>query len=266
MIDWTHWHNEPWLIGGLVVLGWLYHLLTGPLRSSLAPGVSRSRTQTAAFYAGLVIFYLAVGSPLDQIGERFLLSAHMIQHQLLVYGAAICFWVGTPAWLVDRWFGSHPPRVIRALAHPICCGMVYTLTLSLWHAPDLYDLALRDKNVHVLEHLMFFGAALFFWAPLLSPSRLFPSLRPPVQILYVAAVTIGMTPVFAFIAFSENVLYPTYEYAPRIIASLSSQEDQLLGAAIMKIGGLMIMLIVAGVAFYRWSLRDRLAAGNDASA
>ncbi|MEY4088901.1 MAG: hypothetical protein RJB55_1172, partial [Verrucomicrobiota bacterium] len=24
MIDWRHWHNEPWLVGGLVVLGWLW--------------------------------------------------------------------------------------------------------------------------------------------------------------------------------------------------------------------------------------------------
>ena len=36
----------------------------------------------------LMVFYLAVGSPLDQIGERFLFSAHMLQHQLLVYPAA----------------------------------------------------------------------------------------------------------------------------------------------------------------------------------
>ncbi len=32
MIDWTHWHNEAFLIGGLIFLGWAYALLTGPLR------------------------------------------------------------------------------------------------------------------------------------------------------------------------------------------------------------------------------------------
>ncbi|MDX2187032.1 MAG: cytochrome c oxidase assembly protein [Opitutaceae bacterium] len=259
MIDWTHWHNEPYLIGGLVVLGWLYAVLTGPLRESLAPGATRTRAQAAWFYSSLVVFYLAVGSPLDQIGERFLLSAHMVQHQMIVYGAAIGFWLGLPPWLVDRLAPKGPPLWARALAHPISCGAVYTMTLSIWHAPELYDLALRDKNVHVLEHVTFFIAALFFWAPLLSPSRLFPALRAPVQILYVAAVTIAMTPVFAFIAFSENVLYPTYEYAPRILPRLSPAEDQLLGAALMKVGGLMIMLLVAGVAFYRWGERERTA-------
>ena len=38
MIDWRHWHNEPWLIGGLVVAGWLWAVLAGPFRVRLAPG------------------------------------------------------------------------------------------------------------------------------------------------------------------------------------------------------------------------------------
>ena len=29
MIDWTHWHNEPFLIGGLIFLGWLYAVQIG---------------------------------------------------------------------------------------------------------------------------------------------------------------------------------------------------------------------------------------------
>ena len=91
MIDWTHWHNEPHLIGGLVVLGWLYALFTGPLRDRLAPGASYPRGHAIKFYLALVVFYLAVGSPLDQIGERFLLSGHMVQHQLIMYVAAVLF-------------------------------------------------------------------------------------------------------------------------------------------------------------------------------
>ncbi|HTT55812.1 MAG TPA: cytochrome c oxidase assembly protein, partial [Opitutaceae bacterium] len=84
MIDWRHWHNEPFLIGGLIFLGWLYAILTGPLRARLAPGLPYPVWPAIKFYAALVIFYLTVGSPFDQLGERFLLSAHMVQHQLLM--------------------------------------------------------------------------------------------------------------------------------------------------------------------------------------
>ena len=60
MIEWTHWHNEPILIGGLIFLGWLYAILAGPWRERLAPGQPYPRRQAIAFYSALVIFYLAV--------------------------------------------------------------------------------------------------------------------------------------------------------------------------------------------------------------
>ena len=253
MIDWRHWHNEPWLIGGLVVLGWLWAVLAGPLRSRLAPPVPFPRWHALRFYLALFIFYLAVGSPLDQIGERFLFSAHMFQHQLLVYPAAILFLQGLPPWMVDpllqrRWVTAP----LRLLTHPLSCALVYSLVVGLWHAPSLYDLALRNKVVHVAEHLSFFAAALLYWWPLLSPSHVLPRRSHGVQMLYVLGVVITMTPVFAYITFSQDVLYPTYEYAPRLIANFTASDDQLLAGVMMKLIGLMVSLGAFAVSFYRW--------------
>ncbi len=256
MIDWTHWHNEPYLIGGLIFLGWAYALLCGPLRGRLAPGTAFPRGQAIRFYLALLIFYLAVGSPLDQIGESFLLSAHMIQHQLIIYPAAVLFLLGLPAWLVapiTRRPGLRP--LLRPLTHPVVCGLIFITTLSLWHVPVLYDWALQDKFVHVMEHVTFFASALFYWWPLLSPSREFPRISYGGQMVYLFAVTIGMTPLFAFLAFSTDVIYPTYEFAPRIIASLNATEDQLLGAAIMKLGGMAVTFIAFAWCFTRWYRR-----------
>ncbi len=263
MIDWGHWHNEPYLVGGLVVLGWLYALLVGPWRARLFPGHPFPRRHAAWFATSLVIFYLAVGSPLDQIGEKFLLTAHMVQHMALIYGAAVTFWWGLPPWLVAPLAaGPWRLRFWRVLGHPLTAGALYTLTLSVWHVPDLYDLALRDKLVHVVEHLMFFGAALIYWLPILSPLPAVPPRRPAVQMLYLLGVTIAMTPLFAFIAFSDNILYPTYEYAPRLLPRMSPMEDQLLGAATMKMGGLMMTALVLGLAFYRWYQDDLRRTGE----
>jgi putative membrane protein len=253
MINWTHWHNEPHLIGGLILLGWLFALCTGPFRERLAPGAAYPRRQALCFYLGLVVFYLAVGSPLDQIGERLLLSGHMIQHQLIMYVAAVLFLLGIPDWLAAkvtarRELGS----VLKFLTHPLICGLVYTLVYSLWHAPELYDWALQNRWVHITEHVMFFGASLFYWWPILSPSREYPRLPYGAQMLYLIGVVIGMTPVFAFIAFSNDILYPTYEFAPRLFDGFGPAEDQLLGAVIMKVGGMGVTFIVFIFAFYRW--------------
>ena len=116
MIDWRHWHNEPYLVGGLIFLGWLYTILAGPGRARLAPaGTTFPRGRAACFAGSLILFYLAVGSPLDQIGERFLFSAHMFQHQLLVYPCAILFLVGLPEWMVE-------PVLARPALRPFCAS------------------------------------------------------------------------------------------------------------------------------------------------
>jgi putative membrane protein len=253
MIDWRHWHNEPYLVGGLVFLGWLWAVLAGPLRARLAAEAPFPRRQAWCFYSALFMFYLAVGSPLDQIGERFLFSAHMLQHQLLVYPAAVLFLLGVPPWMIDRVL-ARPAlhRLGRFFTHPIICGLIYTLVVSLWHMPEAYDLALQNKVVHIAEHVMFFGSALFYWWPLLSPSRAFPPISYGAQMLYLVAVVIGMTPVFAYITFSHDILYPTYEFAPRLLANFSAADDQLLAGSAMKLVGMAVSGIAFAVIFFRW--------------
>ena len=259
MIDWRHWHNEPYLIGGLILLGWLYAILSGPLRARLGGPAAYPVRRAVYFYSALVIFYLAVGSPLDQIGERFLLSAHMLQHQLLIYPAASLLLLGLTDWMVRPVTGQPALRTLLGfLTHPMVCALIYTLTYSLWHAPSLYDWALQNKVVHVVEHVMFFGGALFYWWPVLSPSREYPPAGPATQMVYQVGVVIAMTPVFAFIAFSNNVLYPTYEYAPRLFPNFDAADDQLLGAAMMKLIGMFVAFCAFAVSFYRWYYRTEV--------
>jgi putative membrane protein len=256
MIDWTHWHNEPFLIGGLIFLGWLFAILTGPLRERLAPGAPFPRGHAFRFYSALLCFYLAVGSPLDQVAERFLLSAHMLQHQLIIYPAAVLFLLGLPDWLVRPVTARPALRpLLTVFTHPVVCGTLYTVVMTVWHLPAFYDLALQNRAVHIAEHFMFFGAALFYWWPLLSPAREYPPISYAWQMLYLVAVVIGMTPVFAYIMFSSDVLYPTYEYAPRI-TSLTAASDQLLAGAMMKLIGMSVAMIAFGVSFYRWYRTD----------
>ena len=266
MIDWTHWHNEPVLIGGLIFLGWLYALLTGPLRSRLVSAARYPRAHAVKFYAALVIFYLAVGSPLDQVAERYLLSAHMLQHQLIIYPAALLFLLGLPDWLVRPLTGRVGLQpVLRVLTHPVVCGAIFTAVMTAWHIPLVYDLALQNRPLHIAEHFTMFGAALFYWWPMFSPSREYPPASFAAQMLYLPGVLIGMTPVFAYITFSQDVLYPTYEYAPRIVIfglSVSAAGDQLLAGAMMKLIGMSVAAIAYGVSFFRWYQADAKTPGG----
>jgi putative membrane protein len=254
MIDWRHWHNEPFLTGGLILAGWLYAILAGPLRSVLAPQAPYPAGKAAMFYSALVLFYLAVGSPLDQVSERFLLSAHMVQHLLIMYPVALLMLLGTPSWMVDPLLS--PPRLrrpLRMLLHPVTCGAVSSLVISLWHAPFLYEWALQDKLVHVGEHLMFLAVSLLYWWPLASPSGAFPAPGYGARLLYICATEVAMIPVAAYVVFSGDILYPTYEYAPRLIAGFTPAIDQLTAGAIMKFIGMGVSLTAMGICFFKWS-------------
>ncbi len=253
LIDLRHWHNEPYLIGGLLLLAWGYAVLTGPLRARIAPQARPSRWRAVCYYSSLVLFYLAVGSPFDQLGERFLFSAHMAQHVVLIYPCAILWVLGLPAWLIDAVADRAVVRPLgRLFTRPVVAGATYVLVQSIWHVPALYDLALQDRLVHVLEHVMFFGSAVLYWWPVLAQSQVWPPMRLAGQMVYLFAVAVGLTPLFAFVTFSPDILYPTYEFAPRLIAGFSPMDDQLLAGAIMKLSNVAMTFLAFVAVFVRW--------------
>ncbi len=252
MIDWTHWHNEPFLTGGLIFLGWLYAILTGPWRSRLAPGQPYPRTKAIRFYGALACFYLAVGSPLDQYAERYLLSAHMLQHQIIMYPAAILFLLGLPDWIVSPVTGRKSLHTLfRIMTNPLVCGALFVSVITAWHLPFMYDWALQNRPIHIIEHFMMFGVSLLYWWPLLSPSKEFPPMSYAAQMLYLPGLIIGMTPLFAYITFSTDILYPTYEFAPRI-SGLDAAGDQLLAGCMMELIGMAVSMTAFATCFYRW--------------
>ena len=247
-----HWHTEPFLLITILGVGWLYALYTGPLNKKHAYPVR----QSLCFYLGLLLVYLTVASPLDQIGEDFLFSLHMVQHMILIYILPPIFIVSTPVWLLDSMLENPVVlKVVKCLVHPVVAGLVFTFTYTVWHIPVLYEMALWNKQVHILEHwTMFLTAILIFWS-ILSPSKRLPASSYGVKMLYVFVLMIGQFPVFGYLTFSGEVFYPTYEFAPRIIG-LSALEDQVLGGVIMKLFNMVASLAVFGGSFYAWYRSD----------
>lgn len=252
-----HWHTEPFLLISLTGMLWLYLLAVIPLREALFGQVALPRRQLPFFVGGLLIIYLAIASPIDQIGERYLLSVHMLQHMLLIYCAPICIYLGLPHWLIDYPLVRLPwlRHIWKVLVHPAVAATLFTVNFTAWHIPWAYEAALQNRLIHILEHaLMFSCAALVFWS-LMTPSRILPALHYPGRLLLIFAVMVGQLPVFGFLAFAGVPLYPTYEWAPRI-TNLSAEEDQVLAAVLMKIVGMFFGLLGLGLNFYRWWMAE----------
>ncbi|MEM1222293.1 MAG: cytochrome c oxidase assembly protein [Verrucomicrobiota bacterium] len=253
-----HWHTEPLLLISLLGVGWLYALGVGPLRSRIEPEASFPLAQAISFYLGLCLVYLAVGSPLDQLGEQFLFSAHMTQHMLLIYFAPTLFFFGTPHWLID-WVLR--PKILKSVmltaTHPACGGLLFTFVYTVWHVPALYEAALQDKRIHVLEHWTMFSLGVLMLWPFMTLSRSVPRRSYGIRMVAIFLLMIGQLPVFAFLSFAGEAIYPTYIWAPRII-DLDPLNDQILGGIIMKVVNMGFSLTILALCFYFWARNEEL--------
>jgi putative membrane protein len=234
------------------------------MRSRIAPLEAFPIGASIRFYLGLLIIYIAVGSPLDSIAELFLFSAHMVQHMLLIYIAPTLLIYGMPAWLIDAFIERMKlGPLLRLLTNPACGGLLFTFVFTLWHIPGLYEVALIDKRVHIFEHFTMFSLGLLMLWPFMTLSKSVPRRSFPIRLITIFLLMVGQLPVFAFLTFAGEAIYPTYAWAPRII-DLDPLNDQILGGIIMKVINMAFSLTLLGLCFYHWAKNEEsdLAEGN----
>jgi putative membrane protein len=159
----------------------------------------------AALGVGVLSLWLAVGSPLAVLDHR-LLTAHMGQHLVLMIVAAPLILLGAPA--------------IRVHLHPVLCWLASTAVVIGWHVPALFELGMRSKSWHAIEHASFFAAGLVFWLPVIGRE---PRWSVP---LYLFLATLPCDALSAFLTFCGRVVYPHYLHAhpPFDISPLGDQE------------------------------------------
>lgn len=254
-----HWST----VGGIVALGALRvgiavsrgHGIAGANRDrASAPTPPRPRDPAIPlFLAGLALLFLSLNGPLHDLSDTYLFSAHMVQHLLLTLVVVPLLIIGTPEWLLRPALASPlVARTARVLTRPAVAYALFNVTMFAWHLPPLYNLAMADHRVHIVQHLFFLVTATLVWWPLLSPLPELPRLSHAMRLLYIVLLMIPMNVIGLVITYADEVLYPAYEVAPRIL-SLSPLEDQLVGGLIMWIPGTFILIGVATVTFFRWA-------------
>lgn len=252
----TDWTPSAEVAQGMVFMTVLYFLAIGPMRSQVAPDEPYPRTCVKWFLASLVVLYLAVGSPLDVLAERYLFSLHMIQHNLLMFTYPVFLLRGMPPWLLRPFLEFATVRwALRTFSNPVLAVGLFTFVFTAWHVPPLYELTLRDRTIHFFEHATIIGSALLFWWPLMSPLPEFPRLHPGKQMLYAVAMMIAQTPVFYFLTFVRQAHYPTYVNAIRIV-KLTPFEDQQLGGIFMKLTAMIVAFSLFFSGFWAWYRKE----------
>jgi putative membrane protein len=259
--QWTQWHADPSIVVGLALLAGAYCVATVRRRPG-ASDVPVEPLRVVSFVGALAVLFGALTGPVHDLSDYYLFSAHMIQHMLLAFAMPPLLLYGTPGWMLRPLLGD--PRVLRlgrALTRPTGAFVVFNVVLVAWHLPPLYNLAMEQHPIHIVEHLLIMAASVILWWPLLSPLPELPRATYPVQLLYLFVVGLPMVMVAIFITMSEGILYPYYAAAPRVWEPLTPHADQHLGGLIMWIPGGLVFLAAISVVFFRW---QAAGAGDDA--
>lgn len=210
--------------------------------------------EAIAFATALVVVLSVLNGPLHALSDRFLFSAHMVQHLALTLVVPPLMLIGLPGWMIDGTIGR--TWMLRQATRPVPALAIYTVALVVWHLPGPYSLALEIHTWHIVQHVTLMIAAGLAWWPVLTRSADAPPVPPAAQILYLFAFGLPMTAVAAMVTGADTILYPFYEAAPRVL-SLSPLADQRLGGVIMWVPAAMVPLVAFTVVFFRWAASER---------
>ena len=253
------WPFEPAVIIGVELAAAMY----------VIGGVGRrtSRWRVMCFWAGLATILIALQSPIEMLARQ-LFWIHMVQHLLLTVVAAPLLALASP-WMrmwhalprtwrraiarpVFRNGALQPVRTAyRAVANPAVIWFAGAANLWLWHVPALYDLTLRNHLVHHLEHTLFFGLGLAFWAYVIDQ---YPFRSPLSSLARAAYVFLAMIQSWGLAAVLSFATGPYYAYAQLVSrpGGISALTDQQLGGGMMWVPGAVTYSIVFVAMLFRW--------------
>jgi putative membrane protein len=244
---WDHWDVHASVAVGLAALGGLYVLLGGR---------TASRTRQVAFAGSLAVLFATLNGPIHNLSDSYLFSAHMVQHLALTLLFPPLFLYGLTAPMVDVCLRpAAVRRVAEWITRPLPAALLFLVPITAWHLPRFYEAAMRDHDLHIVQHLTFLGTSVLMWWPILSPTPALPRASYPMQMLYLFVLGIPMSIVGALITLSEKTLYPFYAEAPRVWG-LSPLADQQLGGLIMWVPGGILFWVAMSVVWFRWSARE----------
>jgi putative membrane protein len=247
------WEAAPAVIASallaLVLFGQAFVRLRRRGRSDHAPW-----SRAALFGGGVIVGTLALVSPLDAVGEEYLLSAHMLQHVLIADVAPALIVLALRGPLT---FFILPPAVLRVLApiKPLRAALrvllrprvalgVWAVTMAAWHVPQAYGYALTHQTVHDLEHATLVLAGALVWIQIVDPARR-RELTTAGRLVVVAALFAAGQVLSNVLIFSFSPLYEPYVLQDERLLGLSPLTDQRLAGLVMMVEQVLVLGAVA---------------------
>jgi putative membrane protein len=251
---WGSWSFNPIVILALIGAAVLYTRMYRRAAGRCAPGSGPGAGHWLPYAAGLLTLAVALLSPLDAIGDKYLLSAHMMQHVLLSDIAPALLILGLrspilPLGLSRRALmavapGGRSGRVLARLTSPWLAIPLWALATWVWAIPSVFDFSAQYPVVHAFEHATLFYTGLAMWWLIIDPLPR-ARLRPNGERLALLGFTrIASAAVCLPLTWLTASQYSLYASAPRAYGLSAINDQHLAGAAMC-----FVEFLVFGIAF-----------------
>jgi putative membrane protein len=220
--------------------------------------VAATPARVAAFVGAILVLLVALVSPVDRVADD-LFSVHMTQHLLLGLLAPLLLVLAAPVRVASaaldrgtldvlaRWTRARRFRRDSAVVG-VLAVLAHAVTFWAWHAPVLYEAAVRHPLVHALEHATLFGGGVALWAVVLPAYRRGHSGMAIVW-LFVSGMQGGA--LAALLTLAPRALYRVHG-AGTAAWGTTPLDDQRLAGAVMWLPGGLVYAVAAIVVLLRW--------------
>lgn len=249
---------SPWFLGLILVVAGLYVVGTNTVRRKIGDAAQIPTWRALSFYGGLLIIYVAVGSPLQAAGHHFLFSAHMMQQSLLFFVAPPLLLLGIPDWLVRAAIQFQPVKKwIHVLTNPVLAVVLFNGLLSFYHFPLIFDFMMKNTALGSLYHVIIFITSIQMWWLITCPLPELEKLTELKKMAYIVVNGLLLYPACAAIIFAGQPLYETYQHVPQLFSFLPPDDDQQFGGVIMKLMQEGALIFALAITFFKWSRREK---------
>jgi cytochrome c oxidase assembly factor CtaG len=217
----------------------------------------RNLKRTICFLTGILLLLLNLVSPLDALADEYLLSAHTVQHFFLCLLIPPLLLLGIPDEFAKAVLRMRVAWPLRSAPFTWVMGVGVML---LWQVPILFDAALSNEPLHILQHVSLLAGGTLYWWPILSPAE---TARLPIlsSISYLFTACLACSFLGAALTFGPSGIYSAYgppEDSLHILSTLREQwgldsaTDQKLAGLIMWVPGCFVYLSAILAMLGRW--------------
>ncbi|CAN5272716.1 hypothetical protein BH20ACT3_BH20ACT3_05720 [soil metagenome] len=212
-----------------------------------------TRGRSVALVCGVLLLWAVLDWPLAALGAGYLATAQMLRQIIMIMVVAPLLLFACPPALAARMVGwGRRLTVLRFVARPVFSVPFAALTLVTVASPAVVDpLVTTPYGAFVMDGAWVL-AGFVLWMPVQCPHPGVRRLEGGTILMYLVAQSIVPVLPGFFMTWADFPIYATYEAAPRVFAGFDAVTDQQTAAAVLQVGGMVLLWSQIAYRFLRW--------------